>query len=198
MITDLLTAEQFAERRDELPEAGRWSELLAGKVVTLSPPDAEHGTTVLNLSKAIADFSQAAPQGYACFSLGLIVQRGPDTVRVPAMCFYAEGPAFAESDKVVTETRPTLVVEVASSNDRRRGLADRIKSWLDWGVRMVWVLDPHAKQAHVFESSSQPRRLAPHETLTGGEVLSGFRSNVGDLFKEPDWWLGKPKVNGRK
>lgn len=192
MISDFLTAEQFAEQRDELPEGGRWTELHAGKVVTLSPPDSEHGTTVLNLSKAIAELSKSKPQGYACFGLGLIVARRPDSVRVPALCFYSDGPAFAESDKVVSETRPALVVEVASSNDRRRGLADRIKQWLDWGVRMVWILDPHAKQAHVFELDCQPRRLSSHETLTGGSVLSGFQSNVGDLFKEPDWWRGKP------
>ena len=193
MISELLTAEQFAAARDELPEAGRWSELIAGKVVTLSPPDTEHGTTVLNLSKAVAVCSRPDQGGYACFGLGLVVKRGPDTVRFPAMSFFSGGPAFAESDKLLTETRPALVVEVPSSNDRRRGLADRIADWLAWGVKHVWVLDPQAQQAHVFGLHQQPRRLSALETLHGGDPLPGFQTKVGEFFQEPQWWRGPLK-----
>jgi len=193
MISELLTAEQFAASRDELPDGGRWSELIAGSVVTLSPPDTEHGTTVLNLSKAVAACSRPDQTGYACFGLGLVVKRGPDTVRFPAMSFFADGPAFAESDKVLTDTCPALVVEIPSSNDRRRGLADRIADWLARGVRHVWVLDPQAQQTHVLGINQQPRRLSSAETLRGGDALPGFQSKVGELFQEPKWWRGPPK-----
>jgi Uma2 family endonuclease len=195
MIAELLTAEQFAAGRDELPDGGRWTELHAGRVITLSPPETEHGTAVLNISKAIA--THAKPdEGYACFDLGLIVQRSPDTVRCPAISFFSGGPAFAESDKIVTDTRPRLVVEVASSNDRRRNLADRLQGWLDWQVELVWLLDTIAKQVHVFERGRQPHRLAGHQTLLGGSVLRAFESNVGDLFQEPSWWRGTTKKPG--
>lgn len=187
MITDLLTAEQFAACREELPDGGRWTELRAGRVVTLSPPEMEHGTTILNVSKAIA-LHVRPDEGYACFDLGFIMSRGPDTVRFPPISFFTAGPAFAESEKIVTETRPGLIVEVASSNDRRRNLAERVTGWLDWGAQLVWILDTHAKQAHVFERGGQPRRLASHHTLRGGSILSTFEANVGDLFKEPSWW----------
>ena len=95
---------------------------------------------------------------------------------------------FAESDKVTTETRPTLIIEVASSNDRRRGLDERVGGWLIWGVTLVWVLDPHAKQIHVFEKGRAGRILGEHESVTGGNVLSGFQMSIRDLFKEPGWW----------
>jgi len=185
--SELLTAEQFVSTRDELPDGGRWTELVAGKLVTLSPPTIEHGTAVLNLSKALAEYSQKEQGGYACFELGLMTARNPDTVRVPAICFFAAGPMFAEADKVVTEARPTLVVDVASTNDRRRGLEQRVSSWLEWGVSAVWVLDPQAKQVHAVEKGRAGQRLAEHQSLQGASLLSGFKINVGDLFKEPGW-----------
>jgi Uma2 family endonuclease len=183
-----LTAEQFLAGRGDLPDGGRWTELVAGRPIILSPPSLEHGTAVLNLSKLLAEFTQKEQAGYACFDLGLVVARDPDSARFPAISFFTTGPMFAEADRGVTETRPALVVEVASTNDRRRGLDERISSWLDWGVRAVWVLDTTARHVHSLEHGHPGRRLTEHETLLGGRVLSGFRASVGDLFKEPGWW----------
>src|SRR5205823_1538569 len=136
---ELFTAEQFVAGRADLPDGGRWTELVSGRPIILSPPPLEHGTVVLNLSKALADYSQKEQGGYACFDLGLIVARDPDSTRFPAISFFTAGPMFAEADGGVTETRPALVVEIASTNDRRRGLDERISGWLDWGVKLVWV-----------------------------------------------------------
>ena len=187
MTPDLMTVEQFVATRDELPDGGRWTELIAGKPVTLSPPTVEHGTTVLNLSKALAEYVQKEEGGYACFDLGLVIARNPDTVYFPAACLYTAGPLFAEADKIVTESHPSVVIEVASTNDRRRGMEQRTTGWLDWGVRLVWVLDPHARQVYALEKGRAGQRLNEHQSLFGGMVLSGFKINVGELFKEPGW-----------
>ena len=82
-----LSAEEFAEQKFDFGDGGRWVELVAGKVVSLEPPNAAHGTTVLNLSKALARYLLEAPDGYACFELGLLVARDPDTVRCPALSY---------------------------------------------------------------------------------------------------------------
>ena len=185
---ELLTAEQFIAGRHELPDGGRWTELIAGRPILLSPPTVEHGSAVLNLGKALADYSQKSRDGYACFELGLMVARNPDTVQFPAASFFMSGSMFAESDKVLTETRPALVIEMASSNDRRRRLDDRVSGWQKWGVPLVWVLDPHAKQVHVFENGRACQPVTEHDLLVGGSVLSGFKTSISNLFKEPGWW----------
>ncbi len=187
MNSEPLTVEQFVASREELPDGGRWTELLAGQPVTLSPPTVEHGTAILNLSKALAEYVQREQGGYACFELGFVVARNPDTVHFPAACFFTAGPLFAEADKVVTESCPTLVIEVASTNDRRRAVEQRVTSWLEWGVKLAWVLDPQAKQVHAVEKGRAGQRLGEHQTLFGGIVLSGFKVSVGELFKEPGW-----------
>ncbi|MDA0832703.1 MAG: Uma2 family endonuclease [Planctomycetota bacterium] len=185
-----LTAEKFAERRPELPDGGQWVELVAGRISILGQPDDAHGVIVLNLSKEIGEFLQAGGEGYACFDLGLVVAREPDTVRWSAMAFFTEGERFAESDKLITDTRPALVVEVASSNARRRDMRERVLEYLRWGVNRVWVIDPDDRQVHIFGNDLVTIHLGEHETIVGHPVLSGLNVKVKALFAEPKWWTG--------
>ena len=186
-----LTAEEFAARRHELPDGGRWMELVEGQAVNLGQPDLPHGTAVLNLSKALAAYlsaETASQQGYACFELGIVTVRGPDTVRFPAVSCFAGGALFAEAEKIVTETAPALVVEIASTGPRREKTAARVAEYHTAGVRLVWVIDTLEKKVHVAQKGVLTKRLAEHESLLGRPVLAGFRVRVGDLFAEPTWW----------
>ncbi len=184
----LLTAEQFADRKFDFPDGGRWTELRAGEVVTLTPPDDLHGNVVLNFTKALAEHAQQAQDGYACFELGLIVARAPDTVNCPAISYFQKGERFSELDNLVTDDVPALVVEIASTNDRRRNMADRVNTYLKWGVRQVWLVDTDVREIHIFEAEGTSRRLRGAQTLKGDPVLSQFRSTVDDLFAAPRWY----------
>ncbi len=184
----IFTAEEFDAARPDLPDGGRWTELEAGHVVALAPPDGLHGTVVLNLGKALAGFARPEAGGYACFELGLIVARNPDSVWCPAVSYFLGGNAFAEADHTLTDTRPALVAEVASTNDRRRKMADRIAAWLKWGVNLVWLLDPATREAHLFQPQRTPQKLRESQILHGGSVLPGFQTPVAELFREPGWY----------
>ncbi|RMG36797.1 MAG: Uma2 family endonuclease [Planctomycetota bacterium] len=198
MVTQAWTAERFAEEKFDLPDAGRWHELEAGELVQLEPPDTLHGTAVLNFSRELGRYLQEYREGYACYELGLIVQRRPDTVRVPAISYFASGPAFAETDAIVTETRPALVVEVPSTPLRRRGLTDRIQTYLQWGVPYVLVLDPQTRGVQFHSHTRQVLRLSesdvfatePDWLIPGLDrpLLPGFAIAVASIYAEPEWW----------
>ena len=148
----LWTAEDFAQRRDELPEGGRWHELDAGRPLLLTPPDDRHGDVVHNLSLALATFLQNSqpPTGYGCFELGLRVARNPDTILVPAVSYFSGAELFAESDKVFTDAAPELVTEIASANDRRQGMQRRVSAYHNMGVAEVWIVDPLEQSVNVM------------------------------------------------
>ena len=183
------SVEDFLERRFDLPESGQWSELSEGRVVHLQPPDLDHGNALLNLSKLLAEYVQSA-QGYACFDLGLLLQRNPDTVWFPAVCYFIEGVRFEQSDRLFTDTVPDVVVELASTPDRRQSKAGRVRRYLQWGAQAVWVVDPSARTLEVSmtDGADSPTVLEADEKLDGDSILSGFRATVGDLFAEPLWW----------
>jgi Uma2 family endonuclease len=186
----LVSAEQFAEIKYDLPENGRWTELVAGRIITLDPPNDKHGNVVLNLSKAIAATYQAGttPSGLACFDVSILVRRNPDSIFSPAMSFFSLDLGFAPVDEVYSDRVPRLVCEIASTNARRTNMADRVLTYLDRGVELVWVMDPLEKRCHIYGKNQSPKQLEDWQTLDGGRVVSDFRIIVGNLFADPEWW----------
>jgi Uma2 family endonuclease len=194
----LLTAESFEDARYDLPEGGQWVELVRGRVEILTPPEEEHRIAVLNLSKALAGYLNEHREGYPCFELGLLLKRDPDTIRFPAISYFIGGEFFGETDKSITENRPALVVEVMSSNDRRRSLNDRVFDYTNWGVEVLWIVDPLEKAVHTIRPGYANKRASEDETLTGSlswrhkataqPILPDFRIAVADIFTPPEYW----------
>jgi len=189
-----ITAADFATGKHELPEAGRWSELHDGQPVLLSAPDDLHGTIVLNLSRALAQWFQTQPiasRGYACPAVGIHVRSQPDTVYVPALSVFREGTPFSQFDLAVATEVPKLVIDIASSNDRRRDMRLRSTAYLKQGVDSIWIPDPFKKEIQVIRRSSHTLALGKWQVLEGGLLLPGFRIEVEKVFAQPDWWNGQ-------
>jgi len=184
----LMTAEEFVDQRFDLPESGQWSELEQGILKNFQPPDLDHGNVVRNLSRALGHYVQSGGAGYACFDLGIAVTRRPDTIRFPAACYFTEGPRFAEADKPFTANPPALVVELASTNDRRREMTDRVLGYHEFGSLIVWVIDPKERCVHVCPRARKTELITTGMSLDGAPVLPGFMIPVADLFADPDWW----------
>src|SRR5688572_2271338 len=121
-----------AQYQQALEEGDRWIEIVAGRLVRLSPPDELHGNVVRNLSKALSGFFRKSPTLFPCFELGLIVARDPDTVRSPAISCFPIPEGLVQVERLVTDSRPQLIVEVASTNDRRDAMTERIRGYQDW------------------------------------------------------------------
>jgi Uma2 family endonuclease len=194
---DIHTAAEYGDRKLDLPEGGRWTELVAGEIVTLQPPDDLHGNVVRNVMLAFSKFAHQSQRGYACFEIGIVTHRQPDTVRCPPACYFLEGAPFAEIDNLIAQTKPAVVVEIASTNDRRSQMEQCVTEYLDLGIPLVWVIDPDQKQVHVFQPNRTAKRYSEHQILYGSSVLDDFQFPVGDLFALPPWWNDKGE-NGRK
>ncbi len=80
------------------------------------------------------------------------VQVKPTRFRVPDVCVYVG----AEPAEQVFRTPPFLAVEILSKDDRDADVAEKIKDYLDFGVRFVWIIDP-AKQAGRVQTAAGSR-----------------------------------------
>lgn len=182
---------------DRLLDGERWVELIEGRFVQLNPPDDIHGDVVRNLARRLAAYLKKSTDTTACFELPLVIKREPPTVRCPAVsCFRSQsGGRFAETDKVLTESRPLLVIEVASSNERREAMSDRVRAYLDWGVDAVWIIDPVSRHVHQFHGRVLEQMLKETQSLSGLRVLPGFEMPVSDLFRPPDWMKIRKRVD---
>ncbi|MFN0096046.1 MAG: Uma2 family endonuclease [Dehalococcoidia bacterium] len=77
---------------------------------------------------------------------------------------------------------PDLLVEVVSPRDTVQDVENKVKEYLSAGVRLVWVLKPHAETLDVYRSDGTFARLTAQDTLSGGDVLPGFEVTVARLF----------------
>lgn len=194
-----LTAQEFAELKFTLPEAGRWHELHDGQTVLLSAPEEIHGTVVMNITRALAEWFQMQPpktRGYACHDLGMHVHTDPDTVYVPSVSIFREGKMFGQFDNVIATEVPTIVIDVASSTDRRRDMRLRTSAYMHHGVECVWVPDPFKKEIQVIRNSKHTLALGKWQTLNADDLLPGFTIPVESVFQEPKWWDGKLPETG--
>ena len=184
--TNSMTVEQFEEK---MMEGERWIEVDRGRFIQLNPPDEVHGDVVRNLSRALATFLQRSENTYACFELPLILQANPATIRCPAIsCFRFEGTGrFAEMDKLMTDHRPSLIIEVASSNERRDAASARLQSYLDWGVPDIWVIDPTTRHVHQFHGEPNGQMIKEPQVLLGQFALRGVAMPISDLFRQRKW-----------
>lgn len=188
--TELITLAEFEEK---LQDGERWVEVVEGRFSRLTPPDDLHGDVVRNLARALAATLKKSTEAYACFELPLVVNRFPLTIRCPAVSLFRIGDQgrFAETDRLLTESRPLLVIEVASTNDRRDSMANRVHGYLMWGISHVWVIDPITRHVHLFDGPHTSRMIKEPQVLVGHPVLPGFAIPVADLFRQPDWMKTK-------
>ncbi len=61
-------------------------------------------------------------------------------------------------------------------------VARKVNEYSAAGCRLVWFVDPRTRTADVYTSAAEPITLTEKQTLTGGNVLPGFRLPLRKLF----------------
>jgi len=78
-----------------------------------------------------------------------------------------------------------VCIEVISQTDNYSDLDDKVLVYLSYGVRLVWVINPRNQTIKVYTTgSNQITQLTVNDTLTGGDVLSGFSTPVSAIFPQ--------------
>jgi Uma2 family endonuclease len=174
-----MTAEEFAAR--PVPTDGTREELVRGKVVRMPPPQGRHGYISLNIGGEIRTHARKHRLGWAVVESGVILARGPDTVRGPDVSFYSIERHPEPPDRYF-EIPPDLAVEVLSPDDRRSKVREKIREYIAKGVKLVWLVDPEARTITTYAGSLRGTELDESETIDGGDVLPGFSCPIADLL----------------
>lgn len=186
VATGIMTAAQFYEWVHRPENANRHFELDRGEVIEMPPPGNFHGFICGNISRILGNFAVSRGRGYVCTNdAGVIVDSDPDTVRGPDVTFYEDTQTSEDMDRQYAAEPPMLAVEVMSPTDRINRVNIRIAQLLSRGVRMVWVVDPEARDVSVYTSGRDPLLLTEGDTLTAEELLPGVSISVSGLFALP-------------
>lgn len=176
----LLTAEEYAA----LPDDGRMTELVHGRILEMPPASFRHGVLCNRVGRLLGNFVEDRKLGWVINNdAGVITERGPDTVRGPDVAYFS----FAKVPKDQSlegypSVPPELVFEVRSPSDRWAAITAKVGEYLTAGVLVVCVLDPETESMMVYPANAIARRLTADDELTLQEALPDFRVPVRQFF----------------
>jgi Uma2 family endonuclease len=174
----LLTAEEYGKMETPLDKR---DELVRGEIVYRSLPRAEHGLVSANFCLLLGNYCDKKKRGYPTWSIGLITERTPDTVRGPDLTFWSHErfPGFINE---YPEIMPDLVIEILDDDEVHNDYSDKVREYLAAGTRLVWVVDPDSRTVMVYAGTMRGLELDEAETIDGGDVLPGFSCLVSAFF----------------
>lgn len=165
-----LTYEDYAR----LPEEpGYKLEVLDGWLVKEPSPVVHHQRVSRRLQQALVDhFAASDPQGEV-FGAPLDVSLSDRDVVQPDL-FYVPG----KDSQIVGEVRvqgvPALIVEILSSQNRRRDRVHKMEIYRRAGVEHYWIVDPEDSTIEAF-------------TLADGRYYVAAAGMDGQTFTHPDF-----------
>lgn len=179
-ITRLMTIDEL-ERME--PDEDQY-ELVRGELRRMAPAGGEASTIAVEIAAHLWTYVKPRQLG-RIFGAdgGFLLARNPDTVLVPDVAFVRSNRLPpAEELRGILRLPPDLAVEVVSPTDRLRDVAAKVQIYLDAGVPLVWVVEPRSQQVTVYPIEGERQILLGGQVLDGGDVLSGFRLPIDDIF----------------
>ena len=176
----LITAEEFMRMDSE----GVKGELIRGRFCETMSAGGEHGEVSAKFIRYLDIHVSTGRLGrVAGTDVGVLIERGPDTVREPdAMYISAARMPLTVRVRTYYEVIPDIAVEVKSPNDSRRETHDKARMWRSHGVPLVWAAYPETRTIDVHSADGSITTLTDSDTLDGGEILPGFSVAVSDIF----------------
>lgn len=167
-----------------LPDDGQRYDLIKGKIIRMSPAQGRHGEIASKINWLVGNVVWPERLGRVYTAeAGFILAREPDALLCPDIAYVsAERLPPASAREQFMELPPDLAVEVLSPSETARTSREKVDTYLDGGVEMVWVVDPVRRSVAVYRASGESELLSEDDTLDGGDVLPGFSVPVADIF----------------
>ncbi len=178
--TTRVTAEQLLS----MPDDGHRYELVAGELRKMTPASWRHGAVGGNLRSRLGQYVLQRELGQVFLAeTGFLIARDPDTVCAPDIAFIRKERLEGDlPEEAFWPGAPDLAVEVVSPGDTTGEVDEKVRSWLDAGAGMVWVVNPQWRSVTVYRSATDIKTLTEKDELDGEDVVPGFRCRVGEIF----------------
>jgi Uma2 family endonuclease len=137
----------------------------------------------IELARLLGNFVKRRELGTLAGEAGTL-QLSPGLARIPDLSFISRArlvhPRRARTP--ILPLAPDLAIEVLSEGNTPREMARKVSEYFASGCRLVWLVDPRTRTVDVYTSVAKPIVLTEKQTLTGGDVLPGFRLPLRKLF----------------
>jgi Uma2 family endonuclease len=172
----------------DVPPHLRGYELENGRLVEVTLVTFTHGVVAAELSARIREhLLEHEVRGWVSVEAGYVLRlpRDPERLRGPDVSFVSEANLRAHGGaprRGWLRLVPELVVEVDSPGREPRIERERIRNYLDVGVRLLWIVHTASRTATVYRPDAPALELRAGDALDGGDVLPGLSVPLAELF----------------
>ena len=181
------TAKRYTVAEIERLSEDEAFELLDGEPLPMSPTDFLHGDTTLECAGRLRAVVKRDRLGLVVTEAGFYLPTRLESLLAPDVAFVRRERVPPPSQWIgFQHLAPDLAVEVVSPSDTANEINDKTQTYLEAGVRLVWVIYPRRRLVTVFTPDGIARILRHQDVLDGGDVIPGFSMAVADLFAGQD------------
>lgn len=163
-----------------LPRDGRKWELVDGDLKQV-PTNFEHDTIVMHLG--IMLHPHVKGKGFLTGSQAGFWMAGGN-LRCPDVGFTRkERVPGGRPPKTFGAVSPDLCIEIISPSEERTDMRRKVEEYFASGAEQVWHMFPETQTLTVYTSPTEAAGYGPADEIEGGDLLSGFRCQVLELFE---------------
>jgi Uma2 family endonuclease len=147
-----------------------------GELIIMSPVGGETGNQEANLIADLIIWNRQTKLGLVfssstVFNLPNGGNRSPDVAWIAKERWEKLTPIQKQKFPPIC---PDFVIELRSSSDRLQPLQDKMKEYLDSGLRLGWLINPQDKTVEIYRPQQQIEVFNLPISLSGEDVLPGF------------------------
>lgn len=147
-----------------------------GEIIVMSPTGTEGGSVELDVAGELRDWARRDGRGKVLGpNSGCKLRDG--SIRA-ADAAWVSWPRWNSIDaaerKRYAKMCPEFVIEVRSETDRLRPLQEKMKTWIDNGAEVAWLVDPIEKAVTIYRPGDESEHFANPTSVQGTGPITGF------------------------
>lgn len=156
-----------------------------GALIVMPPTGGESGHRNADLITDVGLWNRQTELGIVfdsstVFKLPNGANRSPDVAWITNERWNA---LSIEQKKRFPPIAPDFVIELRSETDALSDLQEKMQEYMDNGVRLGWLIDPHTQQVSLYRPGQSVEMLQTPAKLLGETVLPGFVLDLSRIFR---------------
>ncbi|MDZ8235777.1 MAG: Uma2 family endonuclease [Nostoc sp. ChiQUE01a] len=177
-----LTDEQFFQLCQNNRDL-RLERTAEGELIIMPPTGWESGNRNSRLTQRLGNWTDADGTGLAFdsstgFKLPNGANRSPDASWVSRQRLEALNP---DPDRFLPMA-PDFVVELRSASDSLKTVQEKMREYMNNGVRLGWLIDPQNQRVEIYRPGQDVEILPSPTSLSGEDVLPGFMLDLAHIL----------------
>lgn len=87
-----------------------------------------------------------------------------------------------EREEQFARIAPDFIIELRSKPDNLRKLQNKMREYIENGVRLGWLIDPYQKRVYIYRAGGEIEILENPVKVSGEDVLRGFELDLTEIW----------------